>query len=151
MPYRMPERRRRVRILTLKNFGIAGLAALVLLVAVNFLSEIRGKHHGEFGALFDKQVKTETVEPRKVEVVTEAPAQIQDHDSADPMLLAPAARQQQYLGTNEITPRTQVVPVPQQPQPLQPSADRGRVAIVGDEHGVSVVSPRHVLAGGFGR
>lgn len=146
----MPERRQHVRILTLKNLGGAVLAALVLLVAANLLSEARRTRSGEFGALFNREIgKTETVAPRKVEVVTEASSNIEDRDTADPLLLAPAARQQQYLEP-EITPRTQVVAMPQQSQP-QPQPDHGRLAIVGDESGVSVVGSRRVLAGGFGR
>ena len=146
----MPERRQRVRILTLKHLGVAVIAAVVLLVAANFISEARKTRSGEFGALFNREVsKAETVESRKVEVVTEAPSDIQDHDAGDPLLLAPAARQQQYLEPNEITPKTQVVALPQQPQPVQ--AVQGRIAIVGDGSGVAVVGSRRVLAGGFGR
>src|ERR1041385_5148335 len=154
MGHRMPERRRRVRILTLKNAGRALLVAIVVLAGVNLLSEIHKTHNGEFGALFDQQVtQTDTVAPRKIEVVTEAPANIEDHDTSDPLLLAPALRQQKFLDTNEIMPRTaQVVSVPQQPLlQTQPQAEHGRLGIVGDENGVSVVGTRRVLRGGFGR
>lgn len=147
----MPERRQRVRIFTLKNLGVAALVVVVLLVGANLISEARKTRNGEFGALFNRELdKTETVAPRKVEVVTEAPAQVEDRDSGDPLLLAPAAREQQYLGANEITPRTQVVAVPQPPQ-SQSQPDHGRVGIVGDASGVSVTGSRRVLAGGFGR
>jgi len=144
----MPERRQRVRILTLKNLGFATIAAIVLLVAANLISEARRTRSGEYGGLFGSEVqKTETLAPRKVEVVTEAPAAIPDRDTADPLLLAPAAREQQLLDVN---PRTQtptqtVVP---QTQPAVP--DHGHIAIVGDGSGVSVVGSRK-LAGGFGR
>ena len=140
----MPERRQRVRILTLKNLGFATIAAIVLLVAANLISEARRTRSGEYGGLFGAEVqKTETLAPRKVEVVTEAPAAIPDRDTTDPLLLAPAAREQHLLDVN---PRTQAV-VPQN-QPKEP--DHGHIAIVGDGSGVSVVGSRK-LTGGFGR
>lgn len=142
----MPERRQRVRILTLKNLGFATIAAIVLLVAANLISEARRTRSGEYGGLFGSEVqKTETLTPRKVEVVTEAPAAIPDRVTADPLLLAPAAREQQLLDVN---PRTQTQTVVPQTQPAVP--DHGHPAIVGDGSGVSVVGSRK-LAGGFGR
>src|SRR3954462_12437541 len=97
MPRLMPERRQHVRILTLKNFGIAIIAIVVVLVGANLLSEARKTSDGDYGKLFRKQVaKPETVTPRKLEVVTEAPP-VQDRSATDPLLLAPAAREQQYL------------------------------------------------------
>lgn len=102
-----------------------------------------------YGALFGHELrKTEPVVPHKVEVVTEAAA-VEDRDTADPLLLAPAAREAQYL-TPAAGASVAIAAVgPRSPQP-EPKADQGRVGIVGDENGVSVVGNRK-LAGGFGR
>lgn len=137
MEHRIPERRQRVRIVTLKNFGKAAIAAVVFFVAANLLSEARRPRRDDYGRLFGKQVpKTETISPRKVEIVTEA-APVEDHTSADPLLLAPAAREAQYLAVQPVAA----------PQP-----NASRVAVSGDGSGVIVVSaPKRLLAGGFGR
>src|SRR4051794_39754529 len=131
MRHRLPERRQHVRILTLKNFGVAVVIMVVILVGANLFSEARRTMSGSYGALFGHELrKTEPVVAHKVEVVTEAPA-VQDRNTADPLLLAPAAREAQYL-----TPPTTVAAVaPHAPQP-DPKADHGRVGIVGDENGV---------------
>lgn len=138
MEHRIPERRQRVRIVTLKNFGKATIVAIVVLIAANLLSEARRTRRDDYGRLFGKQVpKAETITPRKVEIVTEA-APVEDHTAADPLLLAPAARETEYLAV-------------QQPV-AAPQPDASRVAVSGDASGVIVVSgPKHVLAGGFGR
>jgi len=142
MEHRYPERRQRVRILTLKNLGIAAAVAVVLLIAANLLSEARRTHSGEYGALFNKELKkTETIAPRKVEIVTEAPAPVPDHNVSDPMLLAPAAREAQYLDAKPI-PAPVAAPMPA----------KSSVAISGDASAISVVAPpRRLLKGGFGR
>lgn len=138
MEQRIPERRQRVRIVTLKNFGKAAIVAIVCLIAANLLSEARRPKRDDYGRLYGKQIpKAETMAPRKVEIVTEA-APVEDHAAADPLLLAPAAREAQYLAVQ------QPVAVPQ--------PDASRVAVSGDESGVIVVkAPKHLLAGGFGR
>jgi len=137
MEHRIPERRQRVRIVTLKNFGKAAIVAIVVLVAANLLSEARRPRRDDYGRLFGKQVpKAEAMTPRKVEIVTEA-APVDDRASADPLLLAPAAREAQYLDVQPVAA-------------LQPNASR--VAVSGDASGVIVVKgPKRVLAGGFGR
>lgn len=145
----MPERRRHVRILTLKNFGIAVVILIVILIAANLLSEGRRSMSDGYGALFGRELrKAEPVVPHKVEVVTEAPA-VQDRDATDPLLLAPVAREQQYLQPAAGAPAALAAVAPRAPQP-EPKADQGRVGIVGDESGVTVVGKRK-LAGGFGR
>jgi len=152
MQNRFPERRQRVRILTLKNFGLVAIVAVVLLVGANLVSEARRTHHGDYGRLFGREVgKSETVTARKVEVVTEAP--VADQTAADPLLLAPAGREQ-YLETGEInaTAPAQAIEARQPLIPQQaPSVAPGRVAIVGDEGGVAIVGTQRPLRGGFGR
>jgi hypothetical protein len=46
-----PERRKHVRILTIRNFGWAMLAFVILLAAANVISEMRKPRPGEFGRL----------------------------------------------------------------------------------------------------
>jgi len=140
MEQRIPERRQRVRILTLKNFGKAAIAAVVLLIAVNLISEARRTKHDDYGRLFGNEVaKTETIAPRPVQIVTEEVPPVEDHTTADPLLLEPAQREAQYLAVQQ--------PVPPAAQP-----DTSRVAVSGDSSGVIVVkAPKHLLAGGFGR
>jgi hypothetical protein len=140
MEHLRPERRRRVRILTLKNLGIAAIAIVVLLIGANLLSEARKTHRGEYGALFNHELgKTETIAPRKIEIVTEAP--VPDHTAADPLLIEPAVRQAQYL---DVKPAPATVPAP---LPAKSS-----IAISGDAGAISVVAPpRRLLKGGFGR
>lgn len=122
---------------------------VVILVGANLLSEVRRPTGGSYGALFGHELrKTEPVVPHKVEVVTEAPA-VEDRDTADPLLLAPAAREAQYLAPAAGAPVAIAAVGPRSPQP-QPKADQGRIGIVGDENGVTVVGNRK-LAGGFGR
>jgi len=139
MEHLRPERRQRVRILTLKNLGIAAIAIVVLLIGANLLSEARKTHRGEYGALFNHELgKTETIAPRKIEIVTEAP--VPDHNAADPLLIEPAARQAQYL--DQPVAATVPAPVPA----------KSSVAISGDAGAISVVAPpRRLLKGGFGR
>ena len=58
-----PDRRKRFRILTLKNFGYALIAFLVALAAVNVISEMRPARHGEFGRL-DLSERQQAVTPK---------------------------------------------------------------------------------------
>jgi hypothetical protein len=134
----IPERRQRTRIVTLKNFGIGLIGVAVLLLVANLLSEFRKPRHGEYGGLFGKELpKTETIAPRKVEIVTEAP--VEDRNGSDALLIAPAAREAQYLDVKPI----------EAPKPV---AARAPVAIAGNPNGVTVIAPpRRLLRGGFGR
>ena len=103
---------------------------------------------------------------RHVEIVTEA-APVADQGAADPLLVAPAGREQ-MLGVNQspqTAPLARPVPVaaPAVPVPIAPAAlsmagpdSNGKhVAIVGDESGVAIVrtkgDPTPKLRGGFGR
>jgi hypothetical protein len=145
----MPERRQRVRILTLKNFGRAVAVIAVVLVGANLVSEARRSRSGNYGRLYDRQMgKTETVAPQKVEIVTEAP--VEDRSASNPLLVANAAREQ-YLDTGQLNPTTPAQPIAAAQQPLTLQPTRGSVAIVGDEGGIAVVGSQRHLRGGFGR
>ena len=95
------DRRKKRRILTLKNFGQAILAFAILflgLLGLTLVSDLRHPKSGDYGRLFGKQVSSQTeVTPQKPEIIREAP--ISDDTAADPMLLSAAAREQ-YLGVN---------------------------------------------------
>ena len=85
--------------------------------------------------------------PKQPEIVREAP--VDDATSADPMLVAPAAREQILRGQNPQPPTTNIASVAQ-PVPMTGE----RMTIVGGPEGVTIVrqtGPRPVLSGGFGR
>ena len=151
------DRRSRKRVLTLKNSGYAAIALVVIFAALTLQSDLRKSKGDGYGRLFGKQVSGQPdVVPQKVEVVTEAP--VPDETSADPLLLAPAAREQ-YLGVNSSN-----MPQPQTPQPIvsssvmasQPVATtQGAVSIVGGPEGVTITkaqaTQRPTLSGGIFR
>ena len=125
------DRRRRKRVLTLKNFRNFALGIAVLLLAVTIQSDLRHLKPGQYGRLFSKQVPSQPeIAPRKIEVVREAPP-VPDQTAADPLLLASAAREQ-YLGVNTPPALPNVAP----PIPVPASSD---VAIVSGPNGVTIV------------
>lgn len=144
------DRRRRKRILTLKNAQRAGVVTLVLVLALTVVSEVRDRRPiNGYGRLLDKQVPVAEAPIQKAPlIVTEGP--IADQDHADPMLLTAAAREQ-YLG---VGPTTASV-VPTQPEPVAPPAlgSEAHVTLVGDANGVAIVKSetpqRGVLGGGI--
>jgi hypothetical protein len=149
------DRRKRRRILTLKNFAIALIAFVVIFAGISIRSELRGTN-ADYGRLMERELPPAATADKPVEVVTEAaPQPVPDATHADPMLLAPAAREQWLHGdpndpnapvatTAEILPRAETSVV----------TGETRVAIVGGTEGVTVVKRERrqpVLAGGFGR
>jgi hypothetical protein len=146
----MIERRQHRRILTLKNLRwVLGVVAVFLLV-VSFDFSTRGKSTADYGKLYRDHIKrTEDVKPRPP-IVVEAPA-VHDQIAADPLLLAPAAREQEFLSTTEHRPVAMgtVATVP-----VVTRGSSGGVNIVGDSGGVVIVrggdnAKRPVLAGGI--
>jgi len=148
------DRRSRKRVLTLKNFGYAAIALVVVFAALTLQSDLRHSKGDSYGRLFGKQVSGQPdVVPQKVDIVREAP--VPDETSADPLLIAPAAREQ-YLGVNSSN-------MPQ-PQPVVSSSvmtsqpvptTQGGVQIVGGPEGVTITkgqaTPRPTLSGGIFR
>ena len=150
------DRRSRKRVITWKNFGYAAIALVVVFAALTIQSDLRHSKGDDYGRLFGKQVsgQPEAV-PQKVDIVREAP--VPDESSADPLLLAPAAREQ-YLGVDSSN-------MPRPPQPVvsssvmatQPAAETkpGAVAIVGGPEGVTITKDqaqqRPTLSGGIFR
>ena len=142
----MIERRRHKRILTLRNFrwALLILAGVFVGLSIDFAAR---RSSGDFGALYGKRMASnDDIKPRPV-VVTEAP--VTDQTSADPMLVAPAAREQEFLSTTEQRPTPIGAPVA-----TTVSGSGSGVNIVGDAGGVVIVrggeaAKRPVLAGGI--
>ena len=132
-----PERRKHVRILTIRNFGWALLALVCVLAAANILSEMRKPRPGEFGRL---NLDSKPVIVKHPQVVTEEEVpDITPAGPAAPLLSEPpAAAPVQQLA---ITPPKPVI------------ADH--VTIVGGPDGIHVESSRHAatpkLSGGIFR
>ena len=151
------DRRSRKRVLTLKNFGYVAIAIVVVFAALTIQSDLRHTKSDSYGRLLGKQVSGQPeVVAQKVDIVHEAP--VADETSADPLLLAPAAREQ-YLGVNSNNmPQPQVQPtvVSSSVMTSQPVASTPNgVQIVGGPEGVTITkgqsTPRPTLSGGIFR
>jgi hypothetical protein len=148
----MPERRRGVRIVTLKNFGAFILIAVGLFAAVELVERARRPAPGDYGRVIGKQLPQAVSATRAPEVVTEG--EITDQTAVDPMLVAPAARSQ-YLGSPEL-PKPPLARSAAAEKPAVPAVSRDAygVAIGGEVQGVTVVvgksaTPMPQLAGGI--
>jgi hypothetical protein len=139
------DRRARKRILTLKNFGWAALAGVLVFVGLTIESSVRKpKSDGDYGRLFGKQVQVPAITKAPPDVVKEAP--VPDQTAADPTLVGAAARAQ-ILEAQPLTP-----PVP--PPVSVPAPVLGAdVSIVGDANGVTITRTDSVarpkLSGGI--
>ena len=116
------DRRKRRRILTLKNFRKAILVIAIFFLGVTIQSDLRHGPADEYGRLFRKQVSGQvTVAPKNYPMVREAP--IEDQTAADPLLVSAAARGQYLLATPQEAPRSDV-------------------AVVGGPNGITIVRGR---------
>lgn len=144
------DRRKRRRILTLKNFGIVAAVITVLFLVITIRSEMRNPDDGNFGQLYDRQIPV--VETNAHEVISESTG-VNDETHADPMLMEPAARSQWLVEE----------PAPVVVSSVATGATRAEaavatgetdVAIVGGAEGVAVVKRERrkpELSGGFGK
>jgi hypothetical protein len=145
------DRRGRKRVLTLKNFGYAAIALVVIFAVLTIQSSLRHSKGDGYGRLFGTQVSGQPdVVRRKVDIVREAP--VPEETAVDPLLIAPAAREQ-YLGVNSSN-----MPQPVVSSSVMPSqtvqTQTGAVSIVGGPEGVSVTKQapqRPTLSGGIFR
>lgn len=105
------------------------LTLIVAFIAITFRSEMRrGSPEGDYGRLYRRELPPPpAVEQRPVEVVEEANP-IDDQVSADPMLVAPAARSQWLEADAVPVTTTRTV-----------RDGRSRVAIVGGPEGVAMI------------
>jgi hypothetical protein len=150
------DRRQSRRILTVKNCAISMLSVAVAVAAISTYNAARRAPAGEYGRLFGSQVPaTNTAISRKVDVIEEAP--VDDQRAADPMLVAPAAREQLLLANTNVPVAPRPVPVAV-PSPSAIGTVNGHgTTIVGDGSGVAVVhatsttstAARPVLSGGI--
>jgi hypothetical protein len=146
------DRRQHRRILTIRNCAISMLSVAVIFAAFSIYNETRRAPAGEYGRLFGSQVPAANATiPRKVDVIKEGP--VDDQRAADPMLVAPAAREQLLLA-NTNAPAPPPVPVTS-PSAIGSVSGHG-TTIVGDGNGVAVVhasttstAARPVLSGGI--
>ena len=140
----MIERRKHRRIVTLRNFGWLLVVVLVVFIGLSFdLTAHRAPRTG-YGRILDREIeKKEELHPQP-QIVTEAKP-VPDQTGADPLLLAPAAREQEFLTTEPV-------------RPVAASTMEARgsgVNIVGDSGGVTIVRngdaavKRPVLSGGI--
>jgi hypothetical protein len=151
------DRRQSRRILTIKNCAISMLSVAVIFASISIYNEARRAPAGEYGRLFGSQVPaTNTAISRNVDVIKEGP--VDDQRAADPMLVAPAAREQLLLAnTNVPAPAPARTVVPIAPPSAIGSVSGHGTTIVGDGNGVAVVRPstktstaaRPVLSGGI--
>lgn len=147
------DRRQSRRILTLRNGAIAVVVLVVVFIGISIRSEMEPKGGGSFGRLLDREMPP--VEAKPLEVVKETGAPVDDHSSPDPMLVAPAAREQWLHDSTATTNAAVIEPVRPAPVTLRTrTGDNTSVAIVGGPEGVSVVEKKKkqpLLTGGFGR
>jgi hypothetical protein len=151
------DRRQSRRVLTVKNCAITMLSVAVIFASISVYNEARRGPAGEYGRLFGKQVSVPNDDvKRNVDVIHEG--DVTDQSSPDPMLVAPAAREQILMAnTNVPTATVAPQPVPVAVTPTAAADVRGHgTTIVGDGNGVTVVkaqststAPRPVLAGGI--
>lgn len=151
----VPERRRRARILTLKNLGYAVAVLLVAFIVMSVRSEFRDTTEGRYGRLYGKEVAKVTPLEKQQEVVTEAPApadSVAEQNFADPTLIQ-SARRAAYLGTEpvQIKAETPASTAVQTPVKVVPG---GELSMSGGPDGVTVATNaqrKPVLGGGFGQ
>lgn len=145
------DRRRRRRILTLKNFGIVAAVITVLFVVITIRSEMRNPDEGNFGQLYDRQIPV--VETSAQETIAEA-ADVPDETHADPMLVQPAARSQWLLEDETVPLVASTVATGATRAEAAVASGETDVAIVGGTEGVAVVKRdrrKPELSGGFGK
>ena len=148
------DRRQSRRILTIKNCAISMLAIAVVIASISIYNEHRHAVAGEYGRLFGSQVSAANDGvARKNDVVTEGP--VADQGAPDPMLVAPAAREQLLVAkTNTAPPATTTTIAPVAPPSPQVAASAHGTTIVGDADGVKIVkapstTTAPVLSGGI--
>ena len=146
------ERRRRKRILTLRNVRNAVLVLLVVVAGMNIRSEMRDTTGDDFGRLYERELaKAPVVEPAPVAEADVLP--VDEAASADPFSLEAAAREQ-YLRAAIGAPVSSPAPSSAVVTFAGENTGAPKLKIVGGPDGVSVVEERRrapVLGGGFGR
>jgi len=151
MKGRYPERRQHVRIITLRNFAWFVLASVLVLAAINVMSELRAPHANDYGRILNKQIVA-SPEPSTTQTAEVAPveegASVGSENLVDQPMDPPVVTQQPRLDAAAWQTRASAAPL----EPVTTTRASGdKVAIVGDESGVAVVTPKHKLRGGWFR
>ncbi len=131
---------------------------LAVAVVIASFSIYRGRRHGEagqYGGLFGTEVTATDRIERKADVINEGT--VVDQSAPDPMLVAPAAREQVLAAnTSGNVPVTTTTIAPVQAAPIQGVAEGHGATIVGDGKGIIVVkapgtstAPHPLLSGGI--
>lgn len=154
------DRRQRRRILTIKNCAISMLSIAIVIASISIYNGAHRGPGGAYGRLFGSQVAApKSSLERNVDVIQEAP--VPDQVATDPMLVAPAAREQLLMANTNApapAPTTTIAPMTQplaNPSPKVVAGDGHGTTIVGDGTGVTIVhpvtstAPRKLLAGGI--
>lgn len=138
------DRRQHRRILTIKNSAITMLSLAVVFATISIASDARRGKASDYGRLFGTQVGDPSRGvSRNVEVVHEGA--VADQSAPDPMLVAPAAREQLLMAKSNVDPTpvtTSEVPAP--PRPIvvvPPNPNAHGTTIVGDGNGIVVAKP----------
>jgi hypothetical protein len=151
------DRRQRRRILTIKNCAMTMLGVAVVFASISIYSASRRGKADDYGRLFGSQVGAPTRDvSRNIEVVHEG--SVADQSAPDPMLAAPAAREQLLMAKSNVDPTpaspSQVTPAPIVVVPANAKAHE--TTIVGDGNGIVVAKPpasstaaHPVLSGGI--
>jgi hypothetical protein len=150
------DRRQHRRILTIRNCAISMLSIAVVIASVSIDNNSKHGPATDYGRLFGKRVAApkDSIE-RKADIINEGT--VADQAAADPMLVAPAAREQLLMANSNVpanVPATTAAPVA--PVAPAPARTAGEVTITGDGNGVAIVhppatssAPRKVLTGGI--
>jgi hypothetical protein len=147
------DRRQRRRILTIKNCAMTMLGIAVVLASISIYSDARRGKAGDYGRLFGSQVGAPNRGvSRNIEVVHEG--SVADQSAPDPMLIAPAAREQLLMAKSNVDP----APSSETAAPIvvvPASAKAHETTIVGDGNRIVVAKPAStttahpVLSGGI--
>jgi hypothetical protein len=150
------DRRQRRRILTIKNCAMTMLGVAVVFASISIYSASRRGKGGDYGRLFGSQVGAPNRGvSRNFEVVREG--SVDDQSAPDPMLTAPAGREQFLMAKSNVDP-TPVSASQASPAPIvvvPANAKTHETTIVGDGNGIVVAKPASstaahpVLAGGI--
>jgi hypothetical protein len=139
------DRRQRRRILTIKNCAMTMLGIAVVFATISIYSEARRGKGGDYGRLFGSQVGTPNRNvARNVEIVHEG--SVADQSAPDPMLVAPAGREQLLMARSNVAPaqssETSAAPIVVVPA----NAKAHETTIVGDGNGIVVAKPASTTA-----
>ncbi len=143
------DRRQGRRILTIRNCAISMLAVAIVIASFSIYRERRHRT-GAYGGLVGNEAAATNRVERKADVIDEGT--VADQSASDPMLAAPAAREQVLAATP-----TPIVPVTTTTIAPAPVVAEGHGAtIVGDGKGITIVkapntstAPQPVLSGGI--